>query len=148
MKVISEKERNVQTNIEEKKLMPKRALNFEFLRIVSMFMVLVIHFNFPIKGIPTVESWQSNPIGTSFTVATQSLVIVCVSCFILISGYFGIRWKWRSFSNLIFQIFFFLFVAYLASLFLETSQDATALFGIFLLFKKLIDFIFSLYVEE
>ena len=37
----------------------------------------------------------------------ESTSICAVDCFILISGYFGIKWKFRSFFNLIFQIFFY-----------------------------------------
>ncbi len=107
--------------IQEKKLPQQRALNLELLRIVAMFMVLVIHYDLPIRGIPTVELWQSDSSSVSLTIIIQSFVVVCVNCFILISGYFGIRWKWKSFSNLMFQILFFILVAYIASQFLITE---------------------------
>lgn len=37
----------------------------------------------------------------------ESTSICAVDCFILISGYFGIKWKFKSFYNLVFQIFFY-----------------------------------------
>ena len=42
----------------------------------------------------------------------ESLCICAVDCFILISGYFRIKWKWDSFFNLIFQILFYAFGVY------------------------------------
>ncbi|MBQ7663689.1 MAG: acyltransferase family protein [Bacteroidaceae bacterium] len=129
-----ERERDTASSrIIQNKIIPqKRSLNLELLRIVAMFMVLVIHYDLPIRGIPTVELWQSDSSNVSLTIVIQSLVEVCVNCFILISGYFGIRWKWKSFSNLIFQILFFMLVAYIASLFLRT--EVTSPKGLFTFF--------------
>ena len=42
----------------------------------------------------------------------ESTSICAVDAFILISGYFGIKWKWKSFFNLTFQCFFYSFVVY------------------------------------
>lgn len=36
----------------------------------------------------------------------RSVFFICVNCFVLISGYFGIRCKLRSFANLMFQMVF------------------------------------------
>lgn len=36
----------------------------------------------------------------------RSVFFICVNCFVLISGYFGIRCKWKSFANLLFQMMF------------------------------------------
>ena len=38
--------------------------------------------------------------------------ICAVDTFILISGYFGIKWKFKSFFNLVFQLFFYSFAVY------------------------------------
>ena len=45
----------------------------------------------------------------------ESTSICAVDCFILISGYFGIRWKFKSFFNLIFQIFYYSVGIYLVA---------------------------------
>lgn len=37
----------------------------------------------------------------------ESTSVCAVDCFLLISGYFGIRWKFKSFFNLVFQILFY-----------------------------------------
>lgn len=43
----------------------------------------------------------------------ESTSICAVDCFILISGYFGIKWKFKSLFNLVFQIFFYSIGIYL-----------------------------------
>lgn len=66
-----------------------RESNFELLRIVSMLMVLLMHVCSQVKG---------GEAGLSFANAQFSHLVnaVCntgVSCFVLISGWFGIRFK-------------------------------------------------------
>lgn len=85
----------------------KRNSNIELLRIVSMLLVLLIHFT-SVHLMPSPESLTTDTANTILNLGLRSISFVCVNCFILISGYFGIRWKIRSFSNLIFQIFFWL----------------------------------------
>lgn len=82
-----------------------RESNFELLRIVLMLLVLLIHYT-PVRivdmtgGISLTDSiWQDLA-----NLELKSLSIVCVNCFVLISGYFGIKLKLRSFLNLIFQM--------------------------------------------
>lgn len=86
-------------------LFRQRSSNIELLRIVSMFLVLLIHY-VPSRGLPTSETLEDNTIETLFNLELRSISFVCVNCFILISGYFGIHWKLKSFSNLLFQILF------------------------------------------
>lgn len=42
--------------------------------------------------------------------------ISCVNLFVLISGYFSIKWKVRSLSSLIFQVYFWIFLIYIICL--------------------------------
>lgn len=54
------------------------------------------------------SGWQhGNGIWQAVDFYRESACICAVDCFILISGYFGIKWKFKSFFNLIFQIFFY-----------------------------------------
>lgn len=83
-----------------------RASNLELLRIVSMTLVLLLHY------ISTVHI-DTSLIHTSLIksigiIEINSISIVCVNCFILISGYFGIRWKTRSLLSLLYQVIFWL----------------------------------------
>lgn len=108
-----------------------RCSNLELLRIVSMLLVLMIHF-VPHHCIPSPESLSSETGTTLINLCLKSLSFVCVNCFILISGYFGIRWKFKSFLNLLFQILFWIFfgvcIAYFLNIRFE-SNTADALIG-------------------
>ena len=82
-----------------------RESNFELLRIVLMLLVLLIHYT-PVRiadmtgGIYLTDNiWQD-----FVNLELKSLSIVCVNCFVLISGYFGIKLKLRSFLSLLFQM--------------------------------------------
>ncbi len=90
---------------QEKSFSQKRSSNIELLRIVSMFLVLLAHY-IPNRTLPTSNTLESDVLGTLFNLELRSISFVCVNCFILISGYFGIHWKLKSFTNLIFQILF------------------------------------------
>lgn len=95
----------------------KRSSNIELLRIVSMFLVLIIHYSTHREDV-TWEYFLNFPLESSVTLLFKSTSIICVNAFILISGYFSIKWKWTSFSNFIFQIIFWtvfssLFVSFL-----------------------------------
>lgn len=82
-----------------------RLSNIEALRLLSMLMVLNLH-----------SFWgydYGDGIGQAFDFFRESSSICAVNVFLLISGYFGIKWKWKSFYNLVFQIFFYSFGVYL-----------------------------------
>lgn len=83
----------------------ERLSNFEALRLLCMLMVLNLH-----------SFWGYNH-GSGFWQAAdffrESTSICAVDCFILISGYFGIKWKIKSFFNLTFQLFYYSIGIYL-----------------------------------
>lgn len=83
-----------------------RQLNIELLRIFSMLMVLVIHYNVGTNGQTTHEMVVTEPIKAIGIASLNSLSFICVNCFIIISGYFGIKWKCKGFCNYLFQISF------------------------------------------
>lgn len=71
-----------------------------------MGLVLLIHY---VGTITTNHnSLHSSPVATVSTVFAHSVAVVCVNCFILISGYFSIQWKLKSFLSLYYQILFWL----------------------------------------
>lgn len=81
----------------------ERLSNFELLRIISMLFILLVHSNY--MGI---LSLYDEPIkSTIIRFIVESFSIVGVNCFILISGYFGIKLRKANIVNLIFQIYFF-----------------------------------------
>lgn len=85
----------------------ERQSNIEALRLLSMLMVLNLH-----------SFWGYNH-GSGFLQAAdffrESTSICAVNAFLLISGYFGIKWKFKSFYNLIFQLFFYAFGVYIVA---------------------------------
>lgn len=84
----------------------QRQTNIELLRIFSMLMVLVIHYNVATNGQTTHDMVITEPWKAVGIACLKSLSFICVNCFIIISGYFGIKWKWKSLWNYLFQIAF------------------------------------------
>lgn len=91
-----------------------------------MLLVLLIHYAGTIESSP--EIMRQSEITSITTMFCHSLSVVCVNCFILISGYFGITWKAKSFSSLIYQILFWLVLGFVLATF---SGQHYALYGIF-----------------
>ena len=87
-----------------------------------MLLVLLIHFT-SVHLMPSPETLTIDTANTILNLGLRSISFVCVNCFILISGYFGIRWKIRSFSNLIFQILFWLAVGVAFAKFIGINYD-------------------------
>jgi len=83
-----------------------------------MGLVLLIHY-LPTRGIPSPESIRLEPFETILNLELRSITFVCVNCFILISGYFGIKWKIKSFSRLIYLILFWSAISYMIATYLE-----------------------------
>ncbi len=76
-----------------------------------MFLVLLIHY-VPSRITPTPETVHTHFADVCLNLELRSLSFVCVNCFILISGYFGIRFKWKSLASLLFQVAFYAVVAW------------------------------------
>lgn len=80
-------------------------------------MVLIIHANYMGLGFPS----QLNAINDSLTVLgriyIEHLCIICVNVFILISGWFGITPKTKSFISFVVQIFTYSLIIYLIAIF-------------------------------
>ena len=87
--------------------MSRRLSNMELLRIVAMLFILVVHADFKALGAPTLDDMEASPLLSFFRLLGQSMSIVCVNLFILISGWFGIRPKIARFSEFVFQVLFF-----------------------------------------
>lgn len=82
-----------------------RRSNFELLRIISMLLVLLVHY-VPTRGSLSAEALRHDTLATLCTMQLHSIAIVCTHCFVLISGYFGIRLSMKSFANLLYQMLF------------------------------------------
>lgn len=89
-----------------------RLSNIELLRIIAMFMVISVHADYWILGVPTIDDFRVSSFSTFTRIYIEQLTIVGVNVFVLISGWFGIRPSKKSVLSLLFQIFFFLFGIY------------------------------------
>ena len=85
----------------------------ELFRIIAMFLVLVVHADYYTLNAPTATELATTPVSAVTRIFIECLSIGCVNMFILISGWFGIRPKLKSFSNFVFQCLFFLWGIYL-----------------------------------
>ena len=73
-----------------------------------MFLVLVIHANTVYDPWPIDQkAVLSNSVLCAFRFLIESLSIVCVNAFILLSGWFGIKFSVKRLLSLIFTVFFF-----------------------------------------
>ena len=84
----------------------ERSSNFELLRIIAMVLVLIIHVLICLPR-PTNSLVVEEPYKALAFYLTDSISIICVNIFVLISGWFGINLKLRKLNSLLFQILFF-----------------------------------------
>ncbi len=94
-------------------ILTNRQSNIELLRIIAMLLLMGVHANYVVFGAPSTSEIIDNPPNAFFRILTENICIVGVNVFILISGWFGIRYKTKSLSNLIFQCLFFSIAVYL-----------------------------------
>lgn len=84
----------------------KRASNMELLRLVAIFFVLVAHADYMSLGTPTWLDIELNPVEGG-KVLIESIAIISVNLFILISGYFSVKLKVSSVLNFLYQCLFY-----------------------------------------
>lgn len=85
---------------------PARQSNFELLRIVAMLLVLIVHADFFSIGSPKSEWLLEHPVSSMMRYVVESLALVCVNVYIIISGYFGIKVKKKSVLAFAFMVVF------------------------------------------
>lgn len=83
-----------------------RQSNYELLRIVAMFMVMMLHVNFLALGKPTMDEANSATIPTFVRIMFEVMSVGCVDLFVLISGWFGIKANRKSLLAFVFQVVF------------------------------------------
>ena len=89
-----------------------RQSNMELLRIVAILLVVVTHTDYYAIGEPTSEFCKNEMLKASFQYFIESFSIVCVNCFIFISGWFSIKPTVKGFANLLFQLVFYNLLVY------------------------------------
>ncbi len=77
--------------------MKERDSNMELLRIVSMMMVLMVHIDGASLGLPDPQgNWNILDSRQLWKLIVESMTIIGVNCFTMISGYYGIRLQFRT----------------------------------------------------
>ena len=87
--------------------MKKRLSNIEFLRLLAMLYVLIVHADFGTFGAPTVDDFAVRPVGVFVQFWFECFAICCVDVFVLISGWFGIRFSLNKLWAFLFQVVFY-----------------------------------------
>ena len=83
-----------------------RDSNMELLRIVCMLLVILCHANYMSLGSPSQSDTIIHSGSSFFRMYLFAVSAICVNCFILISGWYGIRPKLKRFISLMFQVLF------------------------------------------
>ena len=91
----------------------RRQSNIELLRIISILLILVTHADFWALGEPSYSDLASDFMSGYTRIFIESLSIICVNIFVLISGWFTIRASLKSILKLLFQVYFLLIAIYL-----------------------------------
>lgn len=96
----------------------ERNSGLELLRIIAILMIICIHAFGLVQGI------RVNQVGKETTRIVNCICNMGVSCFVLISGYFGVKRDWKKIARLEIMVIFFSFctTALLAAAFPETYR--------------------------
>lgn len=112
-----------------------RSSNFELLRIISIIMIIVLHY----LEYYTLENVQIGTWNYYIVYLIESICIMGVNCFILITGYFLIskeKIKIKKVINLVLIVAFYGFIFYFIMMFINKTS-----FNIKDLIKAMIPFI-------
>lgn len=101
----------------------RRNSGLELLRIIAILMIICIHAFGLVQGI------KVNQVGKETTRIVNCICNMGVSCFVLISGYFGVKRDWKKIIRLELMVIFFSFctTALLAVVFPEIYQGSELL---------------------
>lgn len=117
--------------------MKERQSNIELLRIISMLFILIVHFDGAALGLPyimcKIELTNSGSVAKEII---ESFSIIGVNCFVLISGYFGIRVSLKGTIKYCAMCLFYSVGTYLAySIFQPNSYNNLGLLHSFQIFS-------------
>ena len=104
--------------------MPVRQSNMELLRIIAILMITMHHTILGkyrgsiVDGDVFVNGWQIATVVNGF-------VYIGVNLFVLISGYFGIKFKWKGLFNLFIFCAFYMFLNLMISTYVFHEESLT-----------------------
>lgn len=103
-------------------MLKERESNFELLRVLAMFMVLILHANFISLPRPLGDELVAAPLATTFRYFIESLAIVCVDVFVLLSGWFRVNANEKHVLGFIFQVLFFWIGGYVVCMLIGRAE--------------------------
>ena len=107
-----------------------RKSNIELLRIISIFLILVVHADFGVIGEPTAGDIHSSFLPCATRILFEMFAIICVDIFVFISGWFGIKFSIKGIAKLLFQIVFIQGLLYVVSVI--SGHGLPGIFGLFM----------------
>lgn len=90
----------------------QRQSSVELLRIIAIFMVLAVHANARVLGLPSPSDFVSSTSSSVVRMILGCIGVGGVNIFVMISGWFGIHAKPRGLAKLLFEVFFLLWGIY------------------------------------
>lgn len=88
------------------KIRQERNSSIELFRILATFLVLIVHWNgWFVGGIDENASWDNFSAQMGGQILIRGFSVCCVNCFLLLSGYFSIKLKWKTIVNLYVTLF-------------------------------------------
>ncbi len=99
-----------------------RLSNIELLRMLAMFLVLLVHADFFSLGSPSADEIVHKPLDAFLRIFIESISIVCVNVFVLISGWFGIKPSFKGLCNFLYQCLFFLIGLYIITIIIGVNR--------------------------
>lgn len=122
-----------------------RDSNMELLRIVAMAMIIFSHFIvFGIWNGTETLSQQDVTIDTYFQVFASAFMVVGVNLFVLISGYYGIRLRWRNLIAFCAMCIFYNIASYATDIIITGNFSMKGIIKCFLI-SKTINWFFRAY---
>ena len=83
-----------------------RLSNIELLRIIAMMMIVLLHMNYYSLGVVDAHLIDNNPFEAYVRMQFQQFCVCAVNVFVLISGWFGIKYSMKGVFSILFQFFF------------------------------------------
>ena len=85
-----------------------RRSNMELLRIIAMMLVVIVHMCGAALGLPAPKGDIASITSSDWwKLSVESISIIGVNIFVLISGYFGINTRWQTFWRFSLQCLFY-----------------------------------------
>lgn len=93
----------------------------ELLRIIAMLMILMIHSDFLALGAPEQTEFNNSPTGAFFRTFWELAGVIGVNLFVMISGFFGIRFSIKRTFSYLFHIFYWAIIVGIVLILLDNS---------------------------